>query len=238
MMSIIKKIKRRIENHTTLLKPLLVLQNKIYNRLYPNYHQISSFTLPDRYPQLFEFARNHIKEKDYKELRILSFGCSTGEECFSLATYFPEAQIIGLDINQKCLDEAKSKNQNPNITFYKSNDMVLRENGPYDLIFCMSVLCKWPATRYIDNIKGLYPFEKFNEHIQKLDSLLQPGGILFVTNANFRISDTSIYKNYTTHISPVGTEADLVPKFSSNHKKLHVENFTEFIYQKKIDNND
>ena len=50
----------------------------------PYYH-----TLPDRYPWLFGFAAGRIGSRP--DLRILSFGCSRGDEVFSLRRYFPAA---------------------------------------------------------------------------------------------------------------------------------------------------
>ncbi len=230
-MMILNKIKRLIEKFSFLLRPLVIIQNKYYNHFYPKYHQISPFTLPNRYPHLFSYAKDFLEDK--LEIRILSFGCSTGEECFALAKHFPKAKIIGVDINPICLKEARKKNNNPNIVFLESSEQNLKMNGPYNLIFCMSVLCRWPATKFSSDIKNLYSFEKFEGHIQLLDTLLQKGGFLFLTNANYQFSDTSAFENYIHHTSPEGVEADLVPKYSKEHKRLNIENFTDFIYQKK-----
>ena len=54
-------------------------------------------TSDDRYPNIFEQVRK--LAGDGTNVRILSFGCSTGEEVFSLRQYFDEARIVGLDIN-------------------------------------------------------------------------------------------------------------------------------------------
>jgi chemotaxis methyl-accepting protein methylase len=49
------------------------------------------WTAPNRYPEIFAAA----VAAAAAARRILSFGCSTGEECVSLAEYFPKAEIIG-----------------------------------------------------------------------------------------------------------------------------------------------
>ena len=54
-------------------------------------------TSADRYPDIFLAVRK-LLEGD-ASVRILLFGCATGEEVFSLRRYFPEANIAGLDIN-------------------------------------------------------------------------------------------------------------------------------------------
>jgi hypothetical protein len=53
-------------------------------------------TLPDRYPWLLKFARANLG--DIASPRILSFGCSRGDEIFTLRQYFPHADIKGIDV--------------------------------------------------------------------------------------------------------------------------------------------
>src|SRR5215467_8761146 len=62
-----------------------------------NLFQPFSETNLDRYPDIFRFAREQVG--DDSSHRILSFGCATGEEVFSLRRYFPLAAIDGIDIN-------------------------------------------------------------------------------------------------------------------------------------------
>src|SRR5215467_12525911 len=64
-----------------------------------NLFQPFSETNLDRYPDIFRFAREQVG--DDSSHRILSFGCATGEEVFSLRRYFPLAHIRGLDINTR-----------------------------------------------------------------------------------------------------------------------------------------
>jgi hypothetical protein len=46
-------------------------------------------TLDNRYPGIFEFAQAELGAAS--AIRILSYGCSTGDEVFSLRRYFPRA---------------------------------------------------------------------------------------------------------------------------------------------------
>jgi hypothetical protein len=59
-------------------------------------YQPYATTSDDRYPEIFRFVRERIG--DNKDISILSIGCSTGEETYSLRRYFPQAKILGLDI--------------------------------------------------------------------------------------------------------------------------------------------
>lgn len=56
-----------------------------------HYHQFSNFTKIDRYPTLFEMAKQAFENVEHP--KILSFGCSTGEEVATLSKYLPHASI-------------------------------------------------------------------------------------------------------------------------------------------------
>src|SRR6202041_1232264 len=45
------------------------------------------YTLPDRYPWLFRFAAAALEGRE--ERKLLSFGCSRGDEVLALRRYFP-----------------------------------------------------------------------------------------------------------------------------------------------------
>jgi hypothetical protein len=95
--------------------------NSLYRRVrrpVPGEFQPYYYTLPDRYPWLFGFAATRIGSRP--NLRILSFGCSRGEEVFSLRKYFPSAAVKGIDINPRniarCLARARAERP-ANLTF-------------------------------------------------------------------------------------------------------------------------
>src|ERR1700689_3241127 len=64
-----------------------------------NLFQPFANTGADRYPAIFRFARDSLG--DGAALRLLSFGCATGEEVFSLRRYFPQSHVKGIDINPR-----------------------------------------------------------------------------------------------------------------------------------------
>src|SRR6185312_914791 len=69
-------------------------------------YQRDPATRIDRYPLAFRFARDQLG--DEATTHILSFGCSTGEEVFTLRRYFPVATIKGIEVDptriRACLD--------------------------------------------------------------------------------------------------------------------------------------
>jgi len=70
-------------------------------------YQLSTFTFENRYPWVFEMVSQLLS--DLSAPKILSFGCSTGEEVASLHQYFKQATIIGVDINPWCIHQCRKK---------------------------------------------------------------------------------------------------------------------------------
>src|SRR5262245_55409836 len=139
---------------------------KAVGRLLPGCHQIPNLTALNRYPEIFAAAAAaapHAK-------RVLSFGCSTGEECVTLAEYFTTAQVVGTDINPVNLLKAR-KHRNHRIRFVYASDRVLSGFGGFDVVFCMAVL----RTSKRRRIYRHYPFDRFMERAQFLESLVKPG---------------------------------------------------------------
>ena len=149
--------------------------------LHPGCHQVPNRTWLNRYPEIFAAAAAAAPDAR----RILSFGCSTGEECVSLADYFPEAQIIGADINPLSLLEAR-KRRSDRIRFVYASDRILSGYGGFDAVFCMAVLRS--SRRKL--LVGEYPFDRFAERTRFLESLVKPGGLLVIHNTSYRFGDT------------------------------------------------
>ena len=60
-------------------------------------HQTSGTSWPERYPELFDLAASIAPDAG----RLLSFGCSSGEELEALRRRFPKAEIVGAEINPR-----------------------------------------------------------------------------------------------------------------------------------------
>jgi predicted TPR repeat methyltransferase len=145
------------------------------------HYQIDHFTKPNRYPELFSCCANLKKNAE----RVLSFGCSTGEECRSLRDYFPSAHICGLDIDSS-IAIAKSRNFDERTTFTTMLDGATQ----YDAIFCMSVFTKWPDLKDKVSCSGLLDFSDFEKDIGRLLFLLKTNGLIVLFNSSFAIEDT------------------------------------------------
>jgi SAM-dependent methyltransferase len=171
--------------------------NSVYRRVrrpVPGEFQPYYHTLPDRYPWLFGFAAARIGSRP--DLRILSFGCSRGEEVFSLRKYFPSAAIKGIDINPRniarCLARVRAENA-ANVTFELASTADGEPTGSYDAIFCLAVLVNGDLTTSgAERSDPVLHFERFDRMIGDFSRCLKPGGLLVLHTTNFRFCDTAV----------------------------------------------
>jgi len=119
-------------------------------------NKISKCTEYNRYAKHFKEIRN-ISGPCKK---ILSFGCSTGEEVFTLKElYYQKSEIHGIDIHKDIINSINNKNTE--LKFYDSIESLSK----YDIIFCMSVLCRWPLI----NCENDYTFDTFEKTLILID---------------------------------------------------------------------
>lgn len=133
-------------------------------QLQPSYE-----TRINRFPKIFE----RVKAMRPDARRILSFGCSSGEEAFTLAELFPNAEIVGVDIQQYLLHTARRNNKFPDRVFFHDE---LGGTGQYDLVFCLMVLfC----------IQNPIPKEEFIKTLTLVDRHVNSDGILTIYTAEY-----------------------------------------------------
>jgi len=191
---------------------------KLFNR--QAVHQTSPETWMDRYPKIFSTCRAYFGGR--KELKILSYGCSTGEEVLTLRNYFPSAIIIGAEINRRSLAICRKLKVDERIAFVHSDPAILAQRGPFDAIFCMAVLQRTPHAiieRGITDLKHIYPFEKFDWQVGKLDELLARDGLLIIRHTQYLFRDAAVAWKYDP-LDTTAHEVDFDPKFDRNSERL------------------
>ena len=160
-------------------------------------HQTTPLTCMDRYPIIFSACRDYFN--DNKDIKILSYGCSTGEEVLTLRKYFNDANIVGAEINKNSLKICRKLKVDDKITFINSNQNEIKKNGKFDLIFCMAVLQRTPDTitrQGVKSLKKIYPFEKFEKQIIELDSYLKKGGLMVIHFSQYSFTDVDVSSKY------------------------------------------
>jgi SAM-dependent methyltransferase len=169
-------------------------------------NQKSNATKINRYPEIFREIKSIIPCPK----QILSFGCSTGEECITLQKYyFNDIEIIGLDINEQIIKNNQNINKYKNIKYYSKVDNI---NEKSDLIFANSVLCRWPET------EGEYTFETFENTLKIVDSLLNENGYLCIYNSKYLFTETKLFKDKYECVETKHKETGFVTKYNNNNK--------------------
>lgn len=151
-------------------------------RSIPGIHQLSPETAFDRYPSLFSALVSHVRPR-----RVLSFGCSTGEECSTIRKYWPKAEVVGVDVNEASLDTARR-----GCTWARFHHVsALPGLGAFELVLAMSVLCRHRDTKYAKDISRIYPFQMFEDAVAQVVGALDLHGVLVILNANYRFEDSA-----------------------------------------------
>lgn len=161
-------------------------------------HQSTPFTCEERYPELFDLAARAAP----KARRIHSFGCSTGEELLAIRRRFPEAEIVGSEINARSRRLAAKRVQaDRQIAVVEPRGV----RGCFDLVFALAVLQREPhkiTEMDVQDLNPYYPFERFDKAVVRLVRSLNEGGLLCVINAQYRVEDSSVASELETIQSP------------------------------------
>ncbi len=155
-------------------------------------------TLPNRYPWLFKFAAANLTNTD--ACRLLSFGCSRGDEVFALRDYFPAADIKGIDIAPDNIAICRTRALDGDIAgvrFAVASNTGAEPSAYYDGIFCLAVLCHGDLSTYgAQRCDPLIRFEEFSRIVGDFGRCLKPGGLLLLLTTNFRFCDTEAARSF------------------------------------------
>ncbi len=191
-------------------------------------------TASDRYPKIFAFVRRTLGAE--RELAILSFGCSTGEEVFSLRRYFPRATIKGVDVNPGNIAAARRRlrrSPDARLSFDIAGSTAAEPAARYDAIFCMAVLRHGSLGRPgVARCDHLIRFEDFAATIAGFSRCLKPDGLLIIRHSNFRLCDTPAAAAFETVLRvPTGGR---MPLFGADNLLLSGTNYPDVVFRKRV----
>ena len=201
-----------------------------------NLFQLSNMTWTDRYPAVFRMARE--KLGNAADVRLLSFGCATGEEVFTLRKYFPNAWIKGIDINPHNIAACQrrlAKNSDPKITFELADTVMSEPDGTYDAVFCMAVFRRGElADPLYSQCDRLIRFADFCGMVDEIARRLKPGGLLNIIHANFRFRDTPTADKFELvfRMNPAPGGKHFTPIFDRENRRTGDVNSDEVMFQK------
>ncbi|QUS55950.1 class I SAM-dependent methyltransferase [Pseudovibrio brasiliensis] len=153
--------------------------------------------------------------------KILSFGCSVGDEIATIKAFFPDSEVFACDIDEYVLGVAQ-KSAGHMATVFKSNVENIETHGPFDLIIASAVLCRNPANQVVEK----FPFSQFHEMVSILDDQLASNGLLIITNASYRFADTAVAERYSIVRSDIMVPMNFVDVFAPDG--------TPFLIQKNV----
>jgi SAM-dependent methyltransferase len=195
--------------------------------------QPGTTTFENRYPETFAFVRAELGEACAG--RILSFGCSSGEEVFSLRDYFPKAAIEGIDVNPGSIALCRRRlaaRPDPRLSFRLANSTAEVPDGAYDAIFSMAVFRDGrlgkPGVRRCDH---LLRFDDFARMIADFERCLRPGGLLAVRHSNFFVADTPSADRFEIALSM--KSAVVSPIFGPDNRLIEGAENREAVFRKK-----
>lgn len=196
--------------------------------------QPATVTWPDRHPMLFDALASQLTE--IPRPNLLSFGCSTGEEAFTLARYLPHAQIDAVDINPACIARARRtarhRPESAILQFSCASRPDTARQAYYDAVLCLSVLrhgrleIEMPAS-----CEDIMPFDRFAATIDQLDRVLRPGGLLVLWGCHFRFEDTVARRRYEV-LKVSGMEPQAAPFYGPDGRYLDVPAYGDFLFRK------
>ena len=176
-----------------LLKGGMRRQSAVAQILRPkNLFQPHGTTSFDRYPEAFSVVRDAL---DSRAPRLLSFGCSTGEELLTLRQYFPSATIHGIDPNPMAIRASRALIRTADagsITVARGGDAQHEPARSYDAVFAMAVFRHGSLGSAPPSCEKLLRFADFERTIDELATCLRPGGFLVIRHANFRFTDCAV----------------------------------------------
>jgi 2-polyprenyl-3-methyl-5-hydroxy-6-metoxy-1,4-benzoquinol methylase len=195
-----------------------------------------SNTKLDRYPVIFHFVQKTLGAESAPT--ILSYGCSSGEEVFSLRRYLPRATIKGIDVNPGSIAVAGAKlKRTPDaaIAFETAKSTAAEPDAFYDAIFCMAVLRHGGLTRPgVTHCDHLIRFKDFAVAIEDFKRCLKPGGLLIIRHSNFRLCDTPAAAAFEMILRvKMPDNAEKTPVFGPDDRLMPGVEYRDTVFRKK-----
>jgi SAM-dependent methyltransferase len=143
-----------------------------------------------------KLVRAHVQAEPQS---ILEFGCGIGRSMKYLRTYFPQAEISGCDISDKCLEVARKENE---YAFFFNN-------GTDDSTYCYDLIV-------VANVFHHVSHTEYDSTIERINRYLNPNGQLFIFEHN-------PFNPVTRHLVKVCPfDSDAVLLYPNNMKRLIV----------------
>jgi hypothetical protein len=196
-------------------------------------HNDTSF---NRYPEALRFLRSRID--DDAGTHLMSFGCSTGDEVFTIRHYFPASTITGIDIstgNIRICRQRQRAEGDGRMQFKTAGRADAEPSESYDAVLCMAVL------RHGD-LSELQPqscarhlsFAAFESTCAELAQCVRSGGYLAIEHSNFRFGDTPSADQFDVALRRPQLPVDLrTPQYDRQNQRIEPDGYRDVIFRKR-----
>lgn len=192
-------------------------------------------TAMDRYPEVFGFLERELGDRP--DCRVLSFGCSTGEEVLTLRRLLPRAHLTGIDISRGNVRAARRRVRRAGL-----GDVDLRVGGSpgdlppghFDAVLAMAVLRHGDlAGVQAERCDHRLTFARFEAAVAELAAVVREGGLLCIEHSNFRFCDTATSAAFTCVLTvPHVAFDDRTPLFGPDDHRLAVPSYDEVVFRR------
>jgi SAM-dependent methyltransferase len=171
-------------------------------------------------------------------VRLLSFGCSIGEEVFSLRASFPAARLRGLDISARNIGDAERRRRragDARMSFARASTTRREPSDAYDAVLCMAVLRYGDLSHAgVASCDHRITFDAFERTVADLARCVRPGGVLVIEHSNFRFADTATAAGFDCVLRrPKPAFNPENPLFGQDNRRLHVPSYEEVAFAKR-----
>ncbi len=201
-----------------------------------NLFQPFNDTLPNRYPMVFSFLQRELGDRH--GARLLSFGCSVGDEVFSLRQYLPDAWLVGVDIsrgNIRACHRRSRQTGDARMTFVQAATSECYPNGQFDAVLCMAVFRHGDlGSNPTKSCAHRITFSSFEDTVGGLARRLKTGGYLAIDHSNFRFSDTAASDDFSCVAwNDWSDGAHRTPLFGPDNLRLGDQDYRQVIFKKE-----
>ena len=195
-----------------------------------NLFQPYTTTSADRYPEELALVAATL---DTDRPRILSFGCSTGEELVSLRATFPGSTIHGIDLNPLAVRKARRRVAGDAGTTVSRGGEAPTDS--YDVVLALAVFRHAALNDAPPSCAGVLAFADFERTVTGLARCVRPGGLLVIRHANFRFTDTAVAAGFEaigTGYASAGEGGLPTPLYGRDDRLIGTEGRDDGIYRK------
>ncbi len=170
--------------------------------------------------------------------RILSYGCATGEELFSLESYLQDAAFVGIDINPRnismCNGELVKRGKQSLMQFRCAGSPIDEDTESYDAILCLAVLRHSALDANIpDSCSDFIDFANVDQLVTELSRCIKPGGYLAIWHSHFRFADMSAAVQFTPVLSYERQGRPARPYYGRDNRRLDCGGYCDAVFRKQ-----